>query len=136
MDRHLDRCIVLAYLYEALQNAIGVRVFSMGLNFSRFAGWIGAQEPKFAGSAIISTGMISAGMAESAVPVPFDRVVDGPASDRVAAMPRKSLKERLRRPLMLVLPIVVAAFGAAYYLAEEPYVSTDDAFARAATGTV
>ena len=46
------------------------------------------------------------------------------------------MRERLRRPLMLALPIVLAAFGAAYYLAEEPYVSTDDAFVRAAKITV
>jgi membrane fusion protein (multidrug efflux system) len=37
---------------------------------------------------------------------------------------------------MLAVPIVVAAFGAAMYLAEEPYVSTDDAFVRAAKVTV
>src|SRR6201999_3993755 len=55
---------------------------------------------------------------------------------RVAATPRRSLRERLRWPLMLVLPIVVAAFGGAYYLSEEPYVSTDDAFVRAAKVTV
>jgi membrane fusion protein (multidrug efflux system) len=46
------------------------------------------------------------------------------------------LRERLRRPLMLVLPIVLTAFGAAEYLAEEPYVSTDDAFVRAAKDTI
>ena len=55
---------------------------------------------------------------------------------RVVAMPKKTVRERLRRPLMLALPIVLAAFGAAYYLAEEPYVSTDDAFVRAAKITV
>jgi membrane fusion protein (multidrug efflux system) len=66
----------------------------------------------------------------------FDRVVDGSASDRVAAVPAKTVKERLRRPLMLALPIVLAAFGAVWYLAEEPYVSTDDAFVRAAKVTV
>ena len=75
-------------------------------------------------------------MAQPAVETQFDRVVDGPASDRVAAMPKKTVRERLRRPLMLALPIVLAAFGAAYYLAEEPYVSTDDAFVRAAKITV
>ena len=32
---------------------------------------------------------------------------------------------------MLVLPIILAVFGAAEYLAEEPYVWTDDAFVRA-----
>jgi membrane fusion protein, multidrug efflux system len=76
------------------------------------------------------------GMAYSVAETQFDRVVDGPAFDRVAAMPRKTVRERLRRPLMLALPIVLAAFGAAYYLAEEPYVSTDDAFVRAAKMTV
>jgi membrane fusion protein (multidrug efflux system) len=51
-------------------------------------------------------------------------------------MPGMRLRERLRRPLMLVLPIVLAAFGAAEYLAEEPYVSTDDAFVRAAKESI
>ena len=66
----------------------------------------------------------------------FDRVVDGAAPVRVAAIPGRTLRERLRRPLMLALPIVVAIFGAAMYFAEEPYVSTDDAFVRAAKETV
>jgi membrane fusion protein (multidrug efflux system) len=51
-------------------------------------------------------------------------------------MPKKSIRERLRRPLMLALPIVFAVLGGAYYLAEQPYVSTDDAFVRAAKITV
>jgi membrane fusion protein (multidrug efflux system) len=37
---------------------------------------------------------------------------------------------------MLAVPILLAVFGVAYYLAEEPYVSTDDAFVRAAKVTV
>lgn len=44
--------------------------------------------------------------------------------------------ERLRRPLMLALPLIVAALGAAVYLVQEPYVSTDNAFVRAAKVTV
>ena len=51
-------------------------------------------------------------------------------------MPRKTLRERLRRPLLILFPILLAAVGAAYYLAEEPYVSTDDAFVRAAKESV
>ena len=51
-------------------------------------------------------------------------------------MPGRNIRERLRRPLMLALPIVLAVLGAAYYLSEEPYVSTDDAFVRAAKVTV
>ncbi len=44
--------------------------------------------------------------------------------------------ERLRRSLMLALPLIVAALGAAVYLVQEPYVSTDNAFVRAAKVTV
>jgi membrane fusion protein (multidrug efflux system) len=43
----------------------------------------------------------------------------------------KPLRERLRRVLLIVFPIILAAIGATYYLAEEPYASTDDAFVRA-----
>jgi membrane fusion protein, multidrug efflux system len=71
-----------------------------------------------------------------AVETQFDRVVDGPAPDRVVAMPMKTIRERLRRPLLLAVPMLLAAFGVAWYLVEEPYVSTDDAFVRAAKVTV
>jgi membrane fusion protein, multidrug efflux system len=91
----------------------------------------GLEETESAGGDVTSTAT-----AHTAVEMRFDRVADGPASDRVAAPPRRSLRERLRRPLMFALPIVLAAFGAAYYLAEEPYVSTDDAFVRAAKVTI
>jgi membrane fusion protein (multidrug efflux system) len=37
---------------------------------------------------------------------------------------------------MLAVPMVVAAFGASMYLAQEQYVSTDDAFVRAAKVTI
>jgi membrane fusion protein, multidrug efflux system len=66
----------------------------------------------------------------------FDRPAGGPASDHAAIMPKRALKERVRRPLMLALPIILAAFGAAYYFVEERYVSTDDAFVRAAKITL
>ena len=52
------------------------------------------------------------------------------------AVPKTPLRQRLRRPLLFLFPIVLAAVGAAYYLAEEPYVSTDDAFVRAAKESV
>src|SRR3984885_10281487 len=93
----------------------------MRFNFSPLA--------RFAG-----VGATPAGMANSAMDAQFERVV--PASVRMAATPRSSVRERLRRPLMLALPIVLAAFGVAYYLAQEPYISTDDAFVRAAKITV
>jgi membrane fusion protein (multidrug efflux system) len=60
------------------------------------------------------------------------RAVDRLATDRPAAMPGRTLRERLRRPLMVAFPILLAVIGGAVYLAEEPYVSTDDAFVRAA----
>jgi membrane fusion protein (multidrug efflux system) len=80
--------------------------------------------------------VIPATVARSAVETPLDRVADSPAPAQARAVPARSMRERLRRPLMLALPIVLAVFGAAYYLAEQPYVSTDDAFVRAAKITV
>jgi membrane fusion protein, multidrug efflux system len=53
-----------------------------------------------------------------------------------AAMPSKTLRERLRRPLLILFPVLLAAVGTIYYLAEEPYVSTDDAFVRAAKESI
>jgi membrane fusion protein, multidrug efflux system len=77
----------------------------------------------------------SSALAGTATDTPFDRIADGPASDRAATAGRP-LRERLRRPLMLAVPIVAAVLGAAWYLAEEPYVATDNAFVRAAKVTV
>ena len=85
---------------------------------------------------IVGPGVISKELAHPAVETLFDRVVASPTSGTVAAKPARSMRERLRRPLMLALPILLAVFGAAYYLVEEPYVSTDDAFVRAAKITV
>ncbi len=55
---------------------------------------------------------------------------------RPPAVPRKTLRERLRRPLLILFPILLAGVGAAYYLAEEPHVSTDDAFVHAAKESI
>src|SRR4051794_18668620 len=60
------------------------------------------------------------------------RTLDWPASDHPAATPKETLRERLRRPLLILFPMLLAAVGAAYYLAEAPYISTDDPFVRAA----
>jgi len=63
----------------------------------------------------------------------FDSALDRPMP---VSRPARTLGERLRRPLMLAFPIVLAAAGAGKYLAEEPYVSTDDAFVRAAKDSI
>ena len=59
------------------------------------------------------------------------RTLEGPAPGR-PAIAKKTLRERLRRPLLILFPVLLAVAGAVYYLAEEPYVSTDDAFVYAA----
>ncbi|MCG2625736.1 HlyD family secretion protein [Bradyrhizobium sp. WYCCWR 13023] len=46
------------------------------------------------------------------------------------------LAERLRLPLMVVLPAAAAMFGAYMYLVQERFISTDDAFVRAAKVTI
>jgi membrane fusion protein, multidrug efflux system len=58
------------------------------------------------------------------------------ASDQFTTPPKKPLRERLRRPLLIVFPLLLTAAGAAYYFANEPYVSTTDAFVRAAKESV
>lgn len=62
--------------------------------------------------------------------------VGSPAPGRAIAIPQKTLRERLRRPLMLGLPLLAAVFGAAIYFGNARYVSTDDAFVRAAKVTI
>lgn len=62
--------------------------------------------------------------------------VDSTSSKRPAAMPGKPLRERLRRPLLMLFPVLLAVAGAVYYLANEPYVATDDAFVRVAKESV
>ena len=48
----------------------------------------------------------------------------------------KPLKERMRPLLMVGVPVIFAAAGYAYYLAGEPFVSTDNAYARVAKASV
>nr|QDP21334.1 HlyD family secretion protein [Bradyrhizobium cosmicum] len=57
-------------------------------------------------------------------------------SEAAGPLPGSELGGRLRRPLMLAVPMIVAAVGASMHLAEEQYVSTDDAFVRAAKVTI
>jgi membrane fusion protein (multidrug efflux system) len=48
----------------------------------------------------------------------------------------RSPRGRLRRLLLVGFPMVMVAAGTAYYVANEPYVSTTDAFVRAAKESV
>jgi len=69
---------------------------------------------------------------DETVAASLDRSVTG----RFPTRPRKTLRERLRSFLLLGFPLLLAVAGAAYYLAEEPYVSTDDAFVRVAKESI
>jgi membrane fusion protein (multidrug efflux system) len=91
-----------------------------------------AMQPHFVPGPAIDEANV--GLAE--VDARSNRTLDRPLSDRPAAIPTKRVRQRLRRPLLILFPIILAAVGTAYYLAEEPYVSTDDAFVRAAKESV
>ena len=66
----------------------------------------------------------------------LSRTPERPIFDHPAELPKKTLRERLRRPLMIVFPAMLIAVGAVYYVADEPYVSTNDAFVRAAKESI
>jgi membrane fusion protein, multidrug efflux system len=66
----------------------------------------------------------------------LSRTLDRPTDSHRVMPPKMALRERLRRPLLILFPVVLAVFGTAYYVAEEPYVSTDDAFIYAAKESV
>src|SRR5580658_6927745 len=53
-----------------------------------------------------------------------------------ATVATRTLGQRLRRPLLIGIPLVLAVVGAAEYVAEEGYVATDDAFVRAAKDSI
>ena len=105
----------------------------MGLNVSPFAPCTGERQELRAGA---DTGMASAAVADVVARTQLDRAVDGNGPDRTPELPARTLRERLRRPLMLAVPTLVGVVGTAVYLAEEPYASTDDAFVRAAKVTI
>ncbi len=65
-----------------------------------------------------------------------DKAADRLSFESSAVIPKRTLRERLRRPLMIAFPLLLLTAGAAAYLTEEPYVATDDAFVRAAKESV
>ena len=58
------------------------------------------------------------------------------APPEVDSPPARSLRMRLRLPLMIGVPLLAAVVGLYYYLASARYQSTDDAYVRAAQVTV
>jgi membrane fusion protein (multidrug efflux system) len=52
------------------------------------------------------------------------------------APPRRTMSQRLRRPLMITAPLLLLLGGAVGYWADRPYVTTDDAFVRATKGSI
>jgi membrane fusion protein (multidrug efflux system) len=64
------------------------------------------------------------------LPITYD------ASSATAVIPRRDLRERLRRPLMIAVPALMLLGGGAEYAARAPYVVTDDAFVRATRGAI
>jgi membrane fusion protein, multidrug efflux system len=107
----------------------------MQLDFSPLAGWIGGRK-EFRGSSAPGQSVLAIAEVAGSNNLPGIHPRSAETTGRLLEMPRPEARTRLRRLLMLALPIAVAAFGAAMYLAEERYVSTDDAFVRAAKVTV
>src|SRR5437762_13973405 len=105
----------------------------MQLGFVPVAGGMGERKES---PAVANVGVGSAATGQALAETQFDRVIESVAPVCVVATPARSLRERVRWPLMLVVPILVVAIGAAVYLAAEPYVSTDNAFVRAAKVTI
>jgi len=66
----------------------------------------------------------------------LDTVTDAKPPSAAEKAPRRALRERLRLPLMVAFPVLLAVAGAIYYLAEEGHVSTTDAFVYAAKESV
>lgn len=64
------------------------------------------------------------------------REMPGAAGEARPALPPRTLRERLRRPLLVLVPLLLAVGGLAYYVTQAPYVSTDDAFVRAANESI
>jgi membrane fusion protein, multidrug efflux system len=62
----------------------------------------------------------------------FDETVEGLGSGEHAGKVRRSIKARLRRPLMVALPLLLVLGGGAKYLHGARDIATDDAFVRAA----
>lgn len=99
-----------------------------------------AMQPHFTPAATSTTSGTAIHEGHAGQPAEVDatlsRTLDRPTDRHRVVRPKMALRERLRRPLLILFPVMLAVFGAAYYLAEAPYVSTDDAFVYAAKESV
>ncbi|WP_019832702.1 HlyD family secretion protein [Sphingomonas sp. PR090111-T3T-6A] len=66
----------------------------------------------------------------------LEEAIESTAPEAGASAPKPTWKQRLRRPLMIGVPVLLLLGGAAMYRADKPYVSTDDAFVRATKGSI
>ena len=57
-------------------------------------------------------------------------------ADMEATPPERSFRQRLRRPLMIAVPILIALAAGGFYLVSESYVVTDDAFVLATKASI
>jgi membrane fusion protein (multidrug efflux system) len=64
------------------------------------------------------------------------RTLDRPTPGPVAEPSKLTVRAGLRRVMLLAFPLFLAVAGAGYYWLEEPYVTTDDAFVRAAKQSI
>jgi membrane fusion protein (multidrug efflux system) len=65
-----------------------------------------------------------------------DRVVETPAPSVAASVPQRTVRERLRLPLIVAFPVLLVVAGAIYNFATEGHVWTDDAFVYKAKESV
>lgn len=67
---------------------------------------------------------------------PLDLTAEQARAHLVDAPPKKPLKQALRPVLMFGVPALFAAIGYGQYVANEPFVSTDNAYARVAKASI
>jgi len=66
------------------------------------------------------------------IAIRLNGVADAPSSAGVENVSQRTIRERLRLPLMVSFPLLLAVAGTFYYLTQQGHVSTDDAFVHAA----
>src|ERR1700759_5118900 len=124
--KSLTACFSTTYLCRSVQNSMMVEAQMQTNRATLIAAPISRAVAGDAGAAVI--GLLSSeteGRAAAEQPKP-------PA----VAAPARTLRERLARPVLIVFLTLLTVAGGTYYLLQEPYVATDDAFVRAAKESV